>query len=1148
MNRKSEPRTALRMLFLLPAMAGLASCVNEAYDPENINTEITVAQSGLAIPVGSTKQLKVKDLIKDLDGDILSQINGEYAIQISDKMSLADKLPDLKEMLKIDDISIDESFEFAIDAFDKDDLTIAGQTILQDISFGNDIDANVEIPPFSADESISLGLYDYAKKIKDIDLSSSLTKASLSTTVAFNLPVVPVYVSSKPFPDDEKSFDRQQTDINISFNSPDAKITNIRDLKMTGNSKMEIKVSVTGHEFLTSGDIVPDIRLDLGELFGLKDNTGRTAAMPLSLSKVLNSSNNYTSVYEYSVGEININAANWSGTTFSQNNTISAEGKIGISNATTSGTAINEYAGDGLHVSIDISFKNMAVESATMDISNITVSESVNMPISLGDGIELPDHVKSIDKIEFTESSAISLALALSNVKDPNLNVQLKSLNMKFPERITVDGTAGKSYSFQNINIRNGFSRKFSISEMSLPAPDAGKIEWNDNVEIKASITASGKGVNTAKFPTAQSEESSMTAKISSNLDIADWSANVEGFDVDFDTFKEVFSFDVDASLANYGEITIHPEGTPRFQLVITMPDMSMGIVPGSENIKVSFPDFIVFKKASNASYEFDYKTNTLTFKNALPKTVALDIEKLVVTPQPKETSKDYEIRGEFKIEGNIGIQEGKVSGKDLETIGKTGIKVQAIIPEITAKTLDINEFKIDINEAFRATLIKGKELPDDINIISLSEASLDNTTAKFDIKLSGLPDVGENKDINVELNIALPKELVLAEDSRVKDNILTIKGVVDRKDGSIDIAPITLAAIDLSDYDFEKREDLTEDIKVSGKFSISNPNIDLSTVTGTVTADIKAGIENIAFKKVAGKIDYSVEESSETISLNDIPDMLKGEDFNLDFDNPYITLKAKTNMGIPLKGDISIIPVRGGADDESGKINLSLNIDGAENAAEKDSVMYFIAAKKDGCPADYTFVKSENIKTLLSHIPDELKLSFNAGTDSSKDCVIEPSADYMFDVEYAFICPLSFGEDLMIEISDTIKGFDETIAKVLKDNTIQIGGEITNSLPLQLELNLELLDENDKVVKLETPAKQVIAPCKSNGNASVSQLDLKLETAASVKNTISSIKLSFKVTSGNVSGIAVTEDMFVQANLKLLLPDGITIDLKDLK
>ena len=44
------------------------------------------------------------------------------------------------------------------------------------------------------------------------------------------------------------------------------------------------------------------------------------------------------------------------------------------------------------------------------------------------------------------------------------------------------------------------------------------------------------------------------------------------------------------------------------------------------------------------------------------------------------------------------------------------------------------------------------------------------------------------------------------------------------------------------------------------------------------------------------------------------------------------------------------------------------------------------------------------------------------------------------------------------------------------------------------------------------------------------------------------SIMLTFKVTSGNVTGIPVKEDSYVQAMLKLILPEGVTLDLDELK
>ena len=61
-------------MVLLSALAlpGLFSCAKKEYDLNNLNTEVTIAQEGLALPVGSTKQIKVKELLNKVGDDILS--------------------------------------------------------------------------------------------------------------------------------------------------------------------------------------------------------------------------------------------------------------------------------------------------------------------------------------------------------------------------------------------------------------------------------------------------------------------------------------------------------------------------------------------------------------------------------------------------------------------------------------------------------------------------------------------------------------------------------------------------------------------------------------------------------------------------------------------------------------------------------------------------------------------------------------------------------------------------------------------------------------------------------------------------------------------------------------------------------------------
>lgn len=51
----------------------VTSCVNQEYDLSNVNPEITLCESGLAFPVGSTQKITIKDLLNSGDQSIFSK-------------------------------------------------------------------------------------------------------------------------------------------------------------------------------------------------------------------------------------------------------------------------------------------------------------------------------------------------------------------------------------------------------------------------------------------------------------------------------------------------------------------------------------------------------------------------------------------------------------------------------------------------------------------------------------------------------------------------------------------------------------------------------------------------------------------------------------------------------------------------------------------------------------------------------------------------------------------------------------------------------------------------------------------------------------------------------------------------------------------
>jgi hypothetical protein len=179
---------------------GLVSCVNEEYDLNDVNTEITVGGEALTLPLGSTEQLKLKDLLKSLDTDILESKDGAYSVSISDEMDLSENMPDLSKDLKIDDISFNNDFEFVIGDFDPKSLTINAQTIDSEFKLiEDDINTEVEIPALKENLSEKTGIYEYAGEVNKIKFN--LDNIDFKTGELFK---VPPQVAAIPGPDSQE--------------------------------------------------------------------------------------------------------------------------------------------------------------------------------------------------------------------------------------------------------------------------------------------------------------------------------------------------------------------------------------------------------------------------------------------------------------------------------------------------------------------------------------------------------------------------------------------------------------------------------------------------------------------------------------------------------------------------------------------------------------------------------------------------------------------------------------------------------------------------------------------------------------------------------------------------------------------------------
>lgn len=1114
------------ILILAASVLCFSSCVNEEYDVADLDTEVTLAGESLTLPLGSTKQLTLKSLMSGMSEDMLQVLDGgAYAFRINDRLDLGEQLPDMKEMLVVPDVVFEKSTVYNIKGFGDDSKSIDAQNFTYSFDLiKEDINVSFDPPKIQKNSSNPTGIWEKGKAAREMEIK--LNEVSLTTKPLFKVPNVPAGTLVPSFPETE--IEPEATEVVVTSKAPEG-ISNISDIMMADNAVMEIKLSVA-NSFLASGDVIPNMVLDLGGLAVLENGQGQ---VKLDRSCVLNAANGYTLTKKVHVVELNVNESDWDlYGELKLKKQIKMSGSASLKNVVLDAEKLSGYTAAGMGLHVEISFKDMNIKSVMMDVEMDPVVEKMTIPVTI-DEFELPDGVTRINKVTFTEESLLDMSVNMKNLDIRGLDMVLESLKITFPNSMVVEEAVGGVWKVAGVELDREFNRQLHVTEFRLPAPVDGKISYNANVELEAMMSLGGR-ICSADVPYTEDRDGTFVVNAVSDFEMDDYYAQIENLTHDLDLEPQDFTYALPSDISNVGTFTIYPEGTPMMVVDFNFPETNPELEIGKDGLVIELPTFLRFK---DTQYDLDPETNILRIRGDIPKQIQLPIEKLVVTPKKNEETGESIAEGHIVITGGFEVESGEACGKDIAALATADASIVANISEIVTSEISFDKFQLDSSEEFEFTLLKATDLPEQVK--SVSEVVLDDVFVQIDFKIDDMPDFGVAPIVDFQLE--LPDALVLDEtDPRVDGNKVSITGAID--EGKVVVEPVALKAMDLSGFDLGSGMDIAAKMSVDGYITVLNPEVSLEDMRGDVKMNIKAAIEDIAIKEINAVVDYKIDGINESFKLDGLPEFMKGDDFVIDLANPHLVIKTETNMGIPVSGNLSIVPVIGGVENDEARIDAVINLPYTESADKSESLVLWFGADKESCPADYTFVEAD-INKLIRRIPDELKINLAAATESDKVCVLDPSADYDLDMEYDFVVPIAFGEDLHIEISDTIYVSTPLLAQALQNNKVQLAGSVTSSLPVQLELNIELLDDSLNKVPMAEPAKQKISAGNSDGTAAVSPLELTLGIDKNVSvSGLAGVKMTFVVTAPNATGRAVGENDFVQADLKIALPEGVTI------
>ena len=1208
---------------LLP-VAG--SCVNKKYEmsEDRLDLNVTVFQDGLTLPLGSTAKVRLDSLLnkaglpEEMKKLLSAGNDGSYALNYTsdEPLDMTENLASLGGLGDIGKIDFSQSVDFSLAGVDASSFSYEGMEFKADEDISKRFPSvTVSVPQVIEEFEISANMGNYASEFEDLDLSVGFGGSDHSSdfvlaTIDPSLSVPDDLLQNQLVSPDAPLSVQQVLDLLGSGNGIlletvineasmqthlehafPKEVKSVSDLHLAEGAKLKITLKVED-PFFDKGSIAPYVELNLEQLLHLADKDGVVRKDHIYSEFVLSAENDWTAVEEYDITGLVLNDDDWTPPNnpgedvlwLNKTADVTVSGQLGYDGLMTSLSYLDNWldahpSNRQVQISVGLEFVDFVVEGATVELTPVNVDKEEPFNIEIPQ-MSLPLEVVSVDDVVFSDDSKIEFSLdAADLVALGDLEAKVKSMAITFPSRMKVEG-ADENNTVMISDAVLGDSplvRQIRLLGIELDAPDEnGKIPAvTEPVIVKVALSTEGK-IHTDKLPQISGGDVKIKGKVVTDIEIKDYAVKVSGFQVDSQTNPDVFQkqeikIAVPQEMSRVQGLAVKFKNDPAITINVDIPQVSAYIGPkGDDGFIIRFPEMLHFKTQGNYPYLewFDQKRNALVFPDgqALPETLTLPIDCLVVNPVLDENDNKYYVSGDVQISGAIGMEDGSVLKKaDVDLISTPGTKFafEAVIPALEVDAVSMDAYSATIEETVDFAPFESVELPQELAYVG--EIVLDEAYLAISMSSSeGFPDLGPDSELSLGMDITLP-EFIKVDDARCQNGKLSVLGVFERTPSGkleMSIDPVKINSIEINSPSSEL-EDFKGAVSVTGTINISGAELDMDEWLDGKTHQLDFAIclatmdegqptENIGIQSVSAKVDYQVEPIRVPVDLSSLAEVLNGDNLSatIDLTTFFVSLSLDTNLGIPLFAEISAIPYFG--PDAGEAIDKTITISGAESSDVQKKTTIWLSNQAPEAGSCDQFIEMDILSLLYeddakTRLLDSLVLSVSAGVDSKQMCVFEPSAEYNLTVDYAAGMPLSFGEDFKIVYRDTISGLSDEMSQIIAyGGALGLGGEVENSLPFNVSLKAILCDAQGNKVGEAVTDGPLIKSADVLGQPVKSKLDLILSVDKdALANGVESLQIELCIDSKDAAGVPLREDSFIQIKqLYAKVPQGLSLDL----
>ena len=292
------------------------------------------------------------------------------------------------------------------------------------------------------------------------------------------------------------------------------------------------------------------------------------------------------------------------------------------------------------------------------------------------------------------------------------------------------------------------------------------------------------------------------------------------------------------------------------------------------------------------------------------------------------------------------------------------------------------------------------------------------------------------------------------------------------------------------------------EGLKTTSSKLASAPDMTKLTVTVVML--------DICCETFTGKFDFKTKEVQSTFNTRALT--ASGAPA-LDLSKSSVGFSLEGDMGVATNTAVALTARRKSRTYGSADVTLALPgaVDGKATATKS-----------------FTAADGEGFANILSQAPDELVIVAKSATDTEVTGTLTVGKTGNVSLTPSLNIPVALGKDFSTEVSETVS-VPAQLKEALKKGSVRVFGDVSNSLPLNAEIRLKLVDDNGFALSEEAKF--------SLSADSKASLDMTLRnTSGTGIDAATKAVITTKLT-GMDNARLIKKDDNLQADLKVKLP-----------